>query len=65
MHEKMSRVKVTVVPMVIGALGAVAPKLSKWLQQIAGTTFDILSCDVLIHSIILFVFFLLFASYPD
>ncbi|XP_076740510.1 uncharacterized protein LOC143418686 [Maylandia zebra] len=36
--ERMWRVKVTVVPVVIGALGAVTPKLGEWLQQIPGIT---------------------------
>ncbi|CAI5656802.1 unnamed protein product [Oreochromis niloticus] len=39
--ERMWRVKVTVVPVVIGALGAVTPKLGEWLQQIPGTTSEI------------------------
>ena len=33
--------KATVVPVVIGALGAVTPTLEKWLQQIPGETSDI------------------------
>ena len=33
--------KATVVPVVIGALGAVTPKLEEWLQQIPGKTSDI------------------------
>ncbi|KAL4000544.1 hypothetical protein ACER0C_008315 [Sarotherodon galilaeus] len=37
----MWRVKITVVPVVIGALGAVTPKLGEWLQQIPGTTSEI------------------------
>ncbi|TWW66946.1 hypothetical protein D4764_20G0009780 [Takifugu flavidus] len=36
--ERMWGVKATVVPIVIGTLGAVIPKLSRWLQQIPGTT---------------------------
>uniref|UniRef100_A0A669EZW7 Reverse transcriptase domain-containing protein n=1 Tax=Oreochromis niloticus TaxID=8128 RepID=A0A669EZW7_ORENI len=39
--ERMWRIKVTVVPVVIGALGAVTPKLGEWLQQIPGTTSEI------------------------
>ncbi|CAL9694852.1 unnamed protein product [Knipowitschia caucasica] len=39
--ERAWRVKVTVVPVVIGALGAVTPKLEEWLQRIPGTTLDI------------------------
>ncbi|XP_076744288.1 uncharacterized protein LOC143420307 [Maylandia zebra] len=39
--ERMWRVKVTVVPVVIGALGAVTPKLGEWLQQIPGITSEI------------------------
>lgn len=35
--EKMWGVKASVVPVVIGALGAVTPKLEGWLQQIPGT----------------------------
>ena len=33
--------KVTVVPIVIGVLGTVTPKLDWWLQQIPGTTSEI------------------------
>ena len=33
--------KVKVVPVVIGALGAVTPKLEEWLQQIPGTTSEL------------------------
>ncbi|XP_068190807.1 uncharacterized protein [Antennarius striatus] len=36
--EQMWKVKVNVVPVVVGALGAVTPKLEEWLQQIPGTT---------------------------
>ncbi|KAL3988692.1 Arf-GAP with Rho-GAP domain, ANK repeat and PH domain-containing protein 1 [Sarotherodon galilaeus] len=39
--EKMLRMKVTVVTVVIGALSAVTPKLSEWLQQIPGTVSEI------------------------
>ncbi|KAK7925436.1 hypothetical protein WMY93_007746 [Mugilogobius chulae] len=39
--EKAWKVKATVVPVVIGALGAVTPKLDEWLQHIPGTTADI------------------------
>ncbi|XP_054913489.1 uncharacterized protein LOC129377515 [Poeciliopsis prolifica] len=39
--ERAWKVKTTVVPVVIGALGAVTPKLEQWLQQIPGTTSDI------------------------
>lgn len=39
--EKAWRVKAVVVPVVIGALGAVTPKLEEWLEQIPGTTSDI------------------------
>uniref|UniRef100_A0A087XGF1 Reverse transcriptase zinc-binding domain-containing protein n=2 Tax=Poecilia formosa TaxID=48698 RepID=A0A087XGF1_POEFO len=39
--EKAWKVKTTVVPVVIGALGAVTPKLEQWLKQIPGTTSDI------------------------
>ncbi|XP_051911362.1 uncharacterized protein LOC127593748 [Hippocampus zosterae] len=39
--ERAWKVKVTVVPVVVGALGAVTPKLDEWLQQIPGTTSDI------------------------
>ncbi|TWW59227.1 hypothetical protein D4764_06G0007570 [Takifugu flavidus] len=39
--ERMWGMKATVVPVVIGTLGAVAPKLSRWLQQIPGTTSEI------------------------
>uniref|UniRef100_A0A3P9CNU3 GOLD domain-containing protein n=1 Tax=Maylandia zebra TaxID=106582 RepID=A0A3P9CNU3_9CICH len=42
----MWRVKVTVVPVVIGALGAVTPKLGEWLQQIPGTTSEISSVTI-------------------
>ena len=33
--------KVKVIPVVIGALGAVTPNLEKWLQQIPGTTSEL------------------------
>ena len=33
--------KAKVVPVVIGALEAVTPKLEEWLQQIAGTTSEV------------------------
>ncbi|KAK7922439.1 hypothetical protein WMY93_009341 [Mugilogobius chulae] len=36
--EKAWKVKATVVPVVIGALGAVTPKLDEWLQHIPGST---------------------------
>ena len=36
--ERMWKVKASVVPVVVGALGAVTPKLGEWLQQIPGTT---------------------------
>ncbi|TWW59309.1 hypothetical protein D4764_06G0008390 [Takifugu flavidus] len=39
--ERMWWMKATVVPVVIGALGAVTPNLSRWLQQIPGTTPEI------------------------
>ncbi|XP_051916213.1 uncharacterized protein LOC127597287 isoform X2 [Hippocampus zosterae] len=39
--ERAWKVKVTVVPVVVGALGAVTPKLDEWFQQIPGTTSDI------------------------
>ncbi|XP_051931065.1 uncharacterized protein LOC127607055 [Hippocampus zosterae] len=39
--ERAWKVKVTVTPVVVGALGAVTPKLDEWLQQIPGTTSDI------------------------
>ncbi|XP_078791071.1 uncharacterized protein LOC111949134 [Oryzias latipes] len=39
--EKAWKVKVTVVPVVIGALGAITPKLEEWLQQIPGKTSDL------------------------
>uniref|UniRef100_A0A8C8DT49 Uncharacterized protein n=1 Tax=Oryzias sinensis TaxID=183150 RepID=A0A8C8DT49_9TELE len=39
--EKAWKVKVTVVTVVIGALGAVTPKLEEWLQQIPGKISDI------------------------
>ena len=39
--ERMWGVKATVVPVVIGALGAVTYKLGEWLQQIPGTTPEI------------------------
>ena len=39
--EKMWGVKATVVPVVIGTLGAATPKLGGWLQQIPGTTSEI------------------------
>ena len=39
--EKAWKVKTSVVPVVIGALGAVTPKLEEWLQQIPGKTSDI------------------------
>ncbi|TWW65014.1 hypothetical protein D4764_22G0006610 [Takifugu flavidus] len=39
--ERMWGMKTTVVPVVIGTLGAVTPNLSRWLQQIAGTTSEI------------------------
>ena len=36
--EQMWKVKASVVPVVVGALRAVTPRLVEWLQQIAGTT---------------------------
>ncbi|TWW67366.1 hypothetical protein D4764_02G0004070 [Takifugu flavidus] len=39
--ERMWGMKATVVLVVIGTLGAVTPNLSKWLQQIPGTTSEI------------------------
>ena len=36
--ERMWKVKAKVVPVVVGTLGAVAPKLGEWLQQIPGTS---------------------------
>ncbi|TWW57300.1 hypothetical protein D4764_07G0000190, partial [Takifugu flavidus] len=39
--ERMWGMKATVVPVVIGTLGAVTPNLSRWLQQIPGTTSEI------------------------
>lgn len=36
--ERMSKVKVTVVPVEIRAVGAVTHKLGKWLQQVPQTT---------------------------
>ncbi|TWW61003.1 hypothetical protein D4764_05G0010930 [Takifugu flavidus] len=36
--ERMCGIKATVVPIVIGTLWAVTPNLSRWLQQIPGTT---------------------------
>lgn len=33
----MWKVKATIVPVVIGALGAVTPKPGEWFQQIPGT----------------------------
>ncbi len=36
--ERMWKVKASVVPVVVGALGAVTPKLGEWFQQISGTT---------------------------
>ena len=39
--EKAWKVKASVVPVVVGALGAVTPKLEEWLQQIPGNTSDI------------------------
>ena len=35
------KVKAKVVPVVVGALGAVTPKLGDWLQQIPGTTLEL------------------------
>lgn len=37
----MWKVKATEVPVIIGALCAITPKLGEWLQQILGTTFEI------------------------
>ena len=39
--ERTRKVKAKVVPVVIGALGAVTPKLEEWLQQIPGTTSEL------------------------
>ncbi|TWW54978.1 hypothetical protein D4764_09G0000270 [Takifugu flavidus] len=39
--ERMWGMKATVVPVVIGTLGAVTPNLSRWPQQIPGTTSEI------------------------
>ena len=39
--ERTWKVKAKVVPVVIGALGAVTPKLEEWLQQIPGTTSEL------------------------
>ncbi|TWW53461.1 uncharacterized protein LOC130519722 [Takifugu flavidus] len=39
--ERMWGMKAPVVPVVIGTLGAVTPNLSRWLQQIPGTTPEI------------------------
>ena len=39
--ERMWKVKAKVVPVVIGALEAVTPKLEEWLQQIPGTTSEL------------------------
>ena len=39
--ERMWKVKAKVVPVVIGSLGTVTPKLEKWLQQIPGTTTEL------------------------
>ncbi|TWW76591.1 hypothetical protein D4764_13G0012530 [Takifugu flavidus] len=39
--ERMWGMKATVVPVVIGTLGVVTPNLSRWLQQIPGTTSEI------------------------
>ncbi|TWW62748.1 hypothetical protein D4764_04G0013950 [Takifugu flavidus] len=39
--ERMWGIKATVVPVVIGTLGAVTPNLSRWFQQIPGTTSEI------------------------
>ena len=37
----MRKVKANKVPVVIGAPGAVTPKLEEWLQQIPGTTSEL------------------------
>ena len=42
-------VKASVVPVVIGGLGAVTPKLEAWLQQIPGTTLRSPSRRALLH----------------
>ena len=39
--EKMWKVKATVVPVLIGAIGKVNPTLGHWLQQITGITSEI------------------------
>ena len=39
--ERTWKVKAKVVPVVIGTLGAVTPKLEEWLQQIPGTTSEL------------------------
>ncbi|XP_078017068.1 uncharacterized protein LOC144458442 [Epinephelus lanceolatus] len=46
---QMWKVKVDVVPVVVGALGAVTPKLGEWLWQIPGTTSEasVQKCAVL------------------
>lgn len=38
---RMWKVKAKVVPVVIGAFGAVTPKLAEWLLQIPGTTSEL------------------------
>ena len=38
--ERMWEVKASVVPVVIGALGAVTPKLGEWLKQISEITLE-------------------------
>ena len=39
--EWMWKAKGSVVPVVVGALGAATPKLGEWLQHIPGTTFEV------------------------
>ena len=39
--ERTWKVKAKVVPVVIGALGPVTPRLEEWLQQIPGTTSEL------------------------
>ena len=39
--ERTWKVNAKVLPVVIGAIGAVTPKLEEWLQQIPGTTSEL------------------------
>ena len=41
--KQMWKVKCNEIPVVVGALGAVTPKLREWLQQIPGTTSEVSS----------------------